>query len=678
MRSGELVADRYRLEDLLGSGGMGVVWRATDLHLKRVVAVKHATPGRGERYSESLHREAQHAARVHHPNAVTLFDSVRQGAECWLIMEYFESRSLDKILADEHALSPKHVARIGVQIAEALAALHANGIVHRDIKPANILVAEDGTAKLTDFGISRWSEATLTQTGTLAWTPAYGAPEVAAGKPATPASDVFSLGATLFYAVEGELPFGSRIPEPGRESSFQVPTTRRAGPLGTVLARLLRFKKDERPTAERAREMLKEVLGESALTGSSPANLVDLGETPNAPTDTGKNVLPDGESRYPIGGEYADAAHARLIAAEAAMNSDEFSTSGPLRARPPHAPSTGSRRSHRGRRLPVVITATAVALVVITAGIVLIASDGSSNVPTPPTITDTIPVGAYPVGVAVSPDSHRVYLADSGIDAVSVIDADSNTVTKTIPVGDSPKGVAVSPDGRRAYITNPDSATVSVIDTDSDTVTKTIPVGRTPWGIAISPDGRRGYVANSESDTVSVIDTDSDTVTTTIAVGDFPLAVALSPRSGLAYVSNFNSGTVSVIDTSSETVTNTIPVPKHFRGLAVSPDERRVYVTNGDSGTVSVIDTSSDKIIDAIPVGNWPAYVAITPDGRRGFIVNSNSDTVSVIDTSSKKVTDILIVGDRPVDVAVSPDGRHAYVTNGDSHTASVIDTGLG
>jgi eukaryotic-like serine/threonine-protein kinase len=266
-----MVAGRYRLEELIGSGGMGVVWRATDVQLGRVVAVKQATPGRGEQGAEQLHREATNAARVHDPHAVTLFDAVLDGAECWLIMEYFESTSLDRMLGQEEALPPNQVARIGAQIAAALVALHAKGIVHRDVKPGNILVAQDGTTKLTDFGISRWAEQTLTQTGPVAWTPAYGAPEVAAGKPATPASDVYSLGATLFAAVEGAPPDAENAAAPP-VSSTEVSTTRRAGPLGPVLAELLRHAPKERPTADRVRDMLLEVGGEPTplLQATSP------------------------------------------------------------------------------------------------------------------------------------------------------------------------------------------------------------------------------------------------------------------------------------------------------------------------------------------------------------------------------------------------------------------------
>src|SRR6266545_3702928 len=192
---------------------MGVVWRAVDVELGRVVAVKHAKPGNGSKGAEQLLREAKNAARVLHAHAVTLFDAVREGAEVWLVMEYLPAESLAAVLGREGRLEPRRVARIGVQVADALAALHAGGLVHRDVKPGNVLVTADGVAKLTDFGVSRWTEETLTQTGPVVGTPAYLAPEVAKGREATPASDVFSLGATLYAAVEGRPPVGvDRVP----------------------------------------------------------------------------------------------------------------------------------------------------------------------------------------------------------------------------------------------------------------------------------------------------------------------------------------------------------------------------------------------------------------------------------------------------------------------------------
>ena len=189
----------------LGSGGMGSVWRAHDQQLDRVVALKRAHPGVDDPDGRRLRREAQTGARLHDPHVVSIFDVVTDGDDHWLVLEYLPSRSLD----DLGKLPPDQVARIGVQIASALQAVHAAGIIHRDLKPANILVAADGTAKLADFGISRrlWAEATLTDSSTVG-TPNHLAPEVANGNDPTTASDVFSLGAVLYTALEGHSPFG--------------------------------------------------------------------------------------------------------------------------------------------------------------------------------------------------------------------------------------------------------------------------------------------------------------------------------------------------------------------------------------------------------------------------------------------------------------------------------------
>jgi tetratricopeptide (TPR) repeat protein len=267
VRSGQLVADRYRLEELIGSGGMGVVWRAVDVELGRVVAVKHASPGLGGRGAEWLLREARNAARVHHPNAVTLFDAVREDAHCWLVMEYVPAESLAMALDRNGPLDPRPATRIAMQIAAALAALHAGGIIHRDVKPGNVLVTEHGVAKLTDFGISRWSAETLTHSGPEPGTPAYQAPEIADGLPATSASDVYSLGATLFAIVEGQ------PPERGAAAGDRV------APLAAVLDELLARDPSRRPTAEAAQRLLGEFAGEAPIA-VFPAPPEPMGRAP--------------------------------------------------------------------------------------------------------------------------------------------------------------------------------------------------------------------------------------------------------------------------------------------------------------------------------------------------------------------------------------------------------------
>lgn len=199
MRNGDVIAGRYRIEDRVGAGGMGEVWRATDLELRREVAVKRTRTGDGEQ----LRREARIGAGLQHPNVIAVFDVVVEDDMRWLVMEYLPARSLADILRTDGPLTPAGAAHVGAQIAGALAAMHKRGMVHRDLTPANILVAEDGTAKLADLGIAIWSEVTMTGSAHSPGTPGFLAPEVARGGAATPAADLYALGVTLSGAVEG-------------------------------------------------------------------------------------------------------------------------------------------------------------------------------------------------------------------------------------------------------------------------------------------------------------------------------------------------------------------------------------------------------------------------------------------------------------------------------------------
>ncbi|QWF84109.1 serine/threonine-protein kinase [Amycolatopsis sp. CA-230715] len=260
MRTGDLVDGRYRLEDAQGSGSGGIVWTAFDRKLKRTVALKrpHTVASQADRLQ--FRQEAEIAARVHHPNAVSVFDTVDED-ECWLVMEYSPAKSLDRVLADEGPLPAERVTRIGVQIAAALAAVHAENIVHRDVKPGNILLDDQDFAKLTDFGISIWRQVTWVDDGSFSGTPAYAASEVATGHPATAASDVFSLGATLFAALEGSPPFGTGEPDQVLDHvrRGEMLPARHAGPLAPLLSRMLVREPEKRPTAEEVRQQLREI-----------------------------------------------------------------------------------------------------------------------------------------------------------------------------------------------------------------------------------------------------------------------------------------------------------------------------------------------------------------------------------------------------------------------------------
>jgi eukaryotic-like serine/threonine-protein kinase len=289
VQAGQLIADRYQVEEQVGAGGGGTVWRAADTKLRRTVAVKHVLSvdrGHGPERVERLLREADFLARLNHPNVVTLFDVAQEGTEWWLVMEYIPSGSL----ADQGTLPPERAARLGLQIVDALEAVHGAGLVHGDIKPGNVLVTEDGRAKLADFGASRavHADVTLTETGGLvAGTPAYIAPEVANGEDPVPASDIFAVGATLFAAVEGGSPYGSAenpLVLLRRAANGQVAESRHGGALAPMLSRLMNPKPAKRPTAAEARRLLE------AVAGPVPSKM------PTPPTGTEPTVT-DGPRR---------------------------------------------------------------------------------------------------------------------------------------------------------------------------------------------------------------------------------------------------------------------------------------------------------------------------------------------------------------------------------------------
>ncbi|HVF33396.1 MAG TPA: protein kinase [Acidimicrobiales bacterium] len=290
-REGTAVGGRYELHELLGRGGMGSVWRGEDQLLQRPVAVKrvelpaHLPEDERATLRSRVLREARAAARVSHPRLVTIFDVVEEEGTVFLVQELVDAPTLKQLVTERGPLRPTEVARIGVQLAEGLAAAHANGVIHRDVKPSNVMVRDDGSVKLADFGIASVSgDPQITGTGVVIGSPAYMAPEQATGETVGAAADVWSLAATLYFAVEGVQPFGKSdtlstltavVHEPPR-------TTTRAGALDGVLTRLLDKDPDSRPSvAEAARllERAQEAQPTAAMTQVRSAGYVEPDRT---------------------------------------------------------------------------------------------------------------------------------------------------------------------------------------------------------------------------------------------------------------------------------------------------------------------------------------------------------------------------------------------------------------
>jgi eukaryotic-like serine/threonine-protein kinase len=279
------VAGRYELVGRLGSGGMGTVWRAQDVVLGRAVAVKeivfpHGLPDdEREVLRERTRREARAAARLDHPSAVTVYDVVEEEGAPFLVMELVEARTLADVVRSDGPLSPQHAAEVGLAVLGALEAAHRQGIVHRDVKPGNVLLTRDaagtpGRVVLTDFGIATSSgDASITSTGLILGSPSYIAPERCRGQSPGPASDLWSLGASLFTAVEGRPPYDEGDPLStvtavvnGEHAPFRA-----AGPLQPVLEGLLERDPAARLDAGSARRLLQAVAGDGRAVATVPA-----------------------------------------------------------------------------------------------------------------------------------------------------------------------------------------------------------------------------------------------------------------------------------------------------------------------------------------------------------------------------------------------------------------------
>ncbi|WP_110944515.1 serine/threonine-protein kinase [Streptomyces niger] len=383
--NGRKLAGRYRLLAELGHGGMGVVWRARDELLHREVAVKEVRaprelPAPEERLLYArLEREALAAARIAHRNVVTVFDVVTEDGHDgrdshdgrpWIVMELIRGRSLAETLEATGPLPPRRVAAVGAEVLAALRVAHAAGVLHRDVKPGNVLLAHDGRVVLTDFGIATVEgSAALTLTGELIGSPEFTAPERALGRTPGPESDLWSLGVTLYAAVEGRSPFHRDTPLGTLRSVVdeELPPPRLAGPLAPVLTGLLRKDPKERLSAAGAGELLAAVAGgarQTTVTAAPPT-------PPYSPTIAAPGPPRGGEAGSGTG-------------ADGGGSGDGGGSAGGLRTPPPPGsygphPAPPLPPAPRRRRAVPALAAAALAVALAAGGAAWVLSHGDGH-----------------------------------------------------------------------------------------------------------------------------------------------------------------------------------------------------------------------------------------------------------------------------------------------------------
>lgn len=690
---------QYELLALVGEGGMGEVWRARDLRHGRDVALKllpAALSGNAE-YHERFRLESDIVARLREPHLIPIHDHGEIDGRLFLDMRLVEGRSLQGVLRDEGPLSPRRSVALVAQIAEALDAAHADGLVHRDVKPSNVLVTPSDFVYVVDFGLAfavGTPRPQLTQTGVALGTLEYMAPERFAQQPVDARTDVYSLACVLFECLTKQKPFPGDFPtqmyghlnlDPPRCSEIrpEVPAA-----FDRVIARGLAKAPDDRFRSA------------GALAAAARAALRRRPDPLDAPTVAAPAVTPG--HRVAVTTTIAPTRRQGAVALAPPPPARPSVAPGPRDPHPsgptPGAPlPSGSDRAAGPapepapgpvRRLRRWWVAGALVAVLAVAALVLTMLPGTPTArPTPvpsrpdPTVSGTVPVGTAPVAVAVAPDGRFAYVADRDASAVTVfdtvggvargsiplpgrpqavvfapdgrrayvalaldaagevavVDTGTGAVAARIPTGSPPRSLAVAPDGGRVYASDPDPAAVVVIDPDREAVVDRIPVAPTPHGLAVSPDGRRLAVADHDADLLTVLDLAGGAAPETVRVGDGPHAVTWDLTRPWVFVTDFTGNAVSVVDVAAAEVVATVPTAVHPQDVTTSADGRHAYVAAIDANVVQVLDTATATITATVPTGRAPSSVAVTPDGRRAYVTDLLDGTLTVLETAAPR-----------------------------------------
>lgn len=678
----------YRIEGLAGEGGMGRVYRATQMGLNRQVALKLITPELATEpdFRARFANESRLTAMIEHPNVIPVYEAGEAEGRLFIVMRWVEGTDMRSVILTEGPLDPRRVVAIVEQVAAALDAAHSGGLVHRDVKPANVmLTAAHGEEHvyLTDFGLTKRAASAggLTKTGAFVGTPDYMPPEQIKGEHADARTDVYALGCLLFHALTGRPPYDrdtevakmyAQLHDPPPSAIEVAPATPAA--FDPVISRALAKDREERyPSAGDLGRAAR-----AALTGKDPSLPErSLATGLAAPHATELASPPATElSPPPQGGPPAEPTPSDLTAATPPPSA---ATPPPPAAGPPTAPPP--RR--RSGVFPILLAAALILGVTITlAAAGLFSSDdgdggggqafrdaagggeqddGQANAGGPRVVA-RVPAGDGPDGIAV--DGKTVWVSNSNGNVLRRINTETNKQSgPPINVGTNPDEVEAS--GGVAWVANTDSGTVTRVDGDAITQ---IQVGAGPEGLSLGSDFL--WVANGNSDSVSRIPRDSDTAEAPITVENKPIGIHVGKS--FVWVTNSFSGSVSRLDLDTGgLIDTTADVGRNIR--SVTEAFGFVWVSSAvDDGTVQRLNPNTGaKVGNPIPLGNRPKEMAALDNFL--WVVNERSNNVMRIDPDKAKVVGAPIrVGDTPVGLVAG--AGSLWVTNNRSDDVYRID----
>jgi ABC-type transport system substrate-binding protein/streptogramin lyase len=577
----------YRVEAVLGRGGMGVVYRAYDERLERRVALKllSAALSGDARFRARFLRESKMLAAIDHPAIVPVYEAGDANGQLFIAMRFVDGADLAQMIADEGPLEPGRAVAVCTQLADALDAAHARGLIHRDVKPSNALIDHDGHVYLADFGLTAPAGATtFTDAGQVIGTTGYMAPELLRGAEPSPASDLYALGCVLFECLTGRFPFVGASDAAIIYGHLELPPPRPS---------------NARPDLPRA---LDEVLTRA--------------------------LAKDPAERWPTCTALVDAARAALAGATPAR-----------------------RRSALPRRVLVaaVVLAVLAGTAIVTtlrddddtrvlagrtdAAILIDATDGSGQT--------QVELDGPPVDVAAA--ANAIWIADDRDGTVSRVDPRTHTIRQTIAVGHGPSALAADEDG--VWAANRQDGTISFISADTSTVAdrvsnagrpidlclldggvwvagavpggllrldaatrkrRTVPVGATPTALTC---GAGSVWALSDSGTLMQVSPRTNTVINTVEAG--PGASALAVGGGAVWVVNTLSDTVSRVEPRGGVVAPVISVGRGAEPVAVAVGEGGVWVANRHAKELARIDPARGAVEERLPIGGEPRALAL-------------------------------------------------------------------